>query len=329
MKSICLIAICLILSQGINPHFLVARPLIRLQAQATCQGEVNQFLTKLQAFMSKVYTGDLSDLTNDLVELGNLLKVVYSTCIPQQFHASILGDACTADLSKLISLIPTIQAHLAAKNYIALIADFSTIKTTVDDFGAHCVNQSATCVAQIATLETNLAGTLQHLAALDQVSLHTDASTVIDELFAYKDACIGLQSISSLMFAGTKAAVQFSTVLAGHLMNGSLVQTDVCQADIAAVIAVIPTVEADIKSSNIFGLLSAYGTISTAVKHFIGSCVAKNDECTAAEAGIATSAKQFAADFITENRAAVHPEADAIIDQVFAWYGKCVSAPAA
>jgi hypothetical protein len=167
------------------------------------------------------------------------------------------------------------------------------------------------------------------LSALDQVSLHTDASTVIDELFAYKDACIGLQSMASLMLVGTKAAVQASTVLAGHLMNGNLVQGDACQADIATVIGQIPTIEADIKSSNVIGLLAAYGTISTAVTHFTGSCIVKSDACTAAQTGIATSAKQFAADFVAENKAAVHPEADAIIDQVFAWYSTCVSAPAA
>jgi hypothetical protein len=55
----------------------------------------------------------------------------------------------------------------------------------------------------------------------------------------------------------------------------------------------------------------------------------KSDACTTAQTGIATLAKQFATDFVAENKTAVHSEADAIIDQVFAWYGKCVSAPAA
>jgi hypothetical protein len=196
MKSLYLIAICLILSQGIHTQFLLAKPLVRFQAQATCQGEVSQFLTKIQAFMTKVSGGDFTTLMSDLNELVAILKLVYSTCIPHTLLTA--GDQCSGDISKLVALIPTIKAHLAAKNYSALIGDFSSIKTIVDDFSAHCVNQSATCVAQLAKLEANGKSTLQDLAALDQTSLHTDASTVIDEIFAYKDACIGLQGIAKL-----------------------------------------------------------------------------------------------------------------------------------
>jgi hypothetical protein len=327
MKSLYLIAICLILSQGIHTQFLLAKPLVRFQAQATCQGEVSEFLTKFQAFMTKVSGGDFSTLISDVNELVAIVKVVYSTCIPHTLLA--VGDQCSGDISKLIAIIPTVQAHLAAKNYIALIADFSNIKTVVDDFAAHCVNQSAACVAQIATLEADGKSTLQHLAELDQTSLHKDVYTVINEIFAYKDACIGLQGMAKLAFVASAAAVQASTVVAGHLMNGTLVQTDACQADIATVVAEVPKVEAEIKSSNIFGLLSSYGTISTAVKHFIGSCIVKSDACTSAQTGIVTSATQFAKDFVAENKAGCHDGADSLIDQVFVWYGKCVSAPAA
>jgi hypothetical protein len=244
MKSAFLIAICLILSQGIHTQFLLAKPLIRFQAQATCQGEVSQFLTELQAFMTKVSGGDFTTLLGDLKELVATLKLVYSTCIPHTLLAA--GDACTGDISKLVALIPTVQAHLKAKNYIALIADFSSIKTVVDDFTAHCINQSAACVAQLATLDGNAKSTLQHLALLDQASLHTDASTLIDEIFAYKDGCIGLQGMAKFAFVASNAAMQASTMLTVHLMNGNMVQTDACQADIATVVAQVPIVKADI-----------------------------------------------------------------------------------
>jgi len=282
---------------------------------------------KLQAFATKISSGDMSTLVADLTDLANTLKATYAACIPSN-GLRLVGDECSEDITKIAAAIPTVQKHLADKDYLSLIGDFSTIKGLVDDFSAHCVNQSADCKSKLATIESGVTTLLGHLKSFDQASIHTDASPLIDEIYGYKDNCIGLQSFGDVTAMVARITAQATPQMLYSLMMSNFVKSDVCQADIGTVIDQIPEVEAHLKATNVFGLLADYGKISGAITHFTGSCMQKSAECTTLEAALATAAVQFGKDFVAENKTAVHTEADAIIDQAFGWYAKCVKVPA-
>jgi len=65
MKFLYLIALTLLLTEGVHMQFMLRTPMVHLQAQATCSQEIQTFMGKLQAFATKISSGDMSTLVAD------------------------------------------------------------------------------------------------------------------------------------------------------------------------------------------------------------------------------------------------------------------------